>query len=79
VNNTLITYDLRKPGANYTDLIRAIKALGDWWHPLLSTWIVKTHYTPEQVKGLLLPYIDVNDGLLVAQIAGNVAGYNLNK
>ena len=30
----LITYDLKQPGRNYTDLYEAIKSLGDWQHPL---------------------------------------------
>ena len=36
----LITYDLKQPGRNYSDLYETIKSLGDWQHPLESTWFV---------------------------------------
>ncbi len=38
----LITYDLKKPGQNYSELYDAIKDCGDWRHPLESVWVVKT-------------------------------------
>lgn len=43
----LITYDLKQPGRNYTDLYEAIKSLGDWQHPLESTWFV---YVPDNTN-----------------------------
>lgn len=36
-----ITYDLRKPGQDYTPLYEAIKALGtSYKHDMQSTWLV---------------------------------------
>ena len=37
----LITYDLKQPGRNYTPLYETIKSLGEWQHPLESTWFVQ--------------------------------------
>lgn len=30
----LITYDLKEPGQDYSELYEAIKGLGDWQHPI---------------------------------------------
>lgn len=70
---TLITYDLRAPGRNYTNLYEGIKALGGWWHCLDSNWIVKTSLTTVQVRDALAAHIDSNDKLLVVQLNGNGA------
>lgn len=39
----LITYDLKEPGQDYSELYEAIKGLGDWQHPLESMWLVKVN------------------------------------
>lgn len=38
----LISYDLKSPGHNYSELYDAIKRLGEWKHPMESTWVVLT-------------------------------------
>lgn len=68
----LITYDLRRPGQNYNDLYSAIKELGDWQHPLESTWMAKCSsdtYT-EHIYKKLRPLIDDNDFLFIVDITG---------
>jgi hypothetical protein len=69
----LITYDLRKPGQNYTKLFAAIEAMGTWWHCLGSVWLVQTSLTSAQVRDILRPHMDANDSLLVAGLNGNWA------
>ncbi len=32
---------MKRPGQNYAELYEAIKRLGEWQHPLESTWMVK--------------------------------------
>lgn len=61
----LIAYDLNKPGQNYTNLFKAIEALGRNWHYLNSTWIVVSSLTPNQAYDNLTSHIDSNDGMLV--------------
>ncbi len=64
----LITYDLNQRGQNYQNLTEAIKCLGQWWHYLDSTWLVKTHLTTEQVANRLKQQIDDNDNFLVIEV-----------
>ncbi|MEP0872107.1 hypothetical protein NDA01_20020 [Trichocoleus desertorum AS-A10] len=61
----LITYDLKNPGQKYQKLTEAIQALGPNLHCLLSTWLVETNLSPEQVTQNLIHHIDDNDRLLV--------------
>ncbi len=66
----LITYDLKKPGQNYSELYAAIKNEGDWQHPLESTWVVKvgSFATANNIYERLRPKIDQNDFLFVVEI-----------
>jgi len=75
----LITYDLIKPGQNYSELIDAIKDLGTWAHPLKSVWIVITSDSCADVRNKLSVHIDGNDKLLVVPLADGWASRNLSK
>lgn len=68
----LVTYDLKKPGQNYSDLYDAIKNLGEWQHPLESTWAIKTgtSVSADTLYERLRPYIDDNDFLFIVEITG---------
>lgn len=61
----LISYDLRKPGQNYTPLYDAIKAYGDWQHPMESLWAVYTNENANTIYENLRSKIDDNDNLLI--------------
>jgi len=71
----LISYDLRRPGQNYTALYDAIRSYGLWWHHLESTWIIETARSPGDVAAHLRNFIDSNDGLLVVQLVRNSNGW----
>jgi hypothetical protein len=75
----VITYDLRKPGQDYSALFEAIKRLGGWWHCLESIWIVQTGLTTAQVRDALTPRIDANDGLVVLALQGGWASCGLTQ
>lgn len=66
----LITYDLKRPGQNYSDLYDAIKSEGDWQHPLESIWAVKTgtSVSAGTLYERLRPLIDENDSLFIVEI-----------
>lgn len=64
----LISYDLHKPGQEYTNLINAIKEYGTWCHLHDSVWLVSTSKTSEQVFYSLNPHIDSNDSLYVCEV-----------
>jgi hypothetical protein len=69
----LIGYDLNKSGQDYTTLILEIKSLGDWWHCLDSTLIIKSSSTAEIIRDYLKKFIDTNDKLLVVCLTGEGA------
>lgn len=75
MSTLLIGYDLNRSGQNYDELIAAIKSLGNWWHHLESTWLVKTSLGPVQVTDQLKAHIDNNDELLVVDITGDAAAW----
>lgn len=72
----LVSYDLDKPGQDYSDLIAAIRRLGGIQtgsqvsKVLYSEWLVKTDLTSSQIYDALAPYIDSNDMLLVVGLTG---------
>ena len=75
----MIGYDLQVPGQDYSDLHEAIRNLGSWWHCLDSTWIVNSTSDAKQLRDSLLPYVDVNDRLLVAKISVDAAWTGFNQ
>ncbi len=66
----LITYDLKEPGQDYSELYEAIKGLGDWQHPLESVWMVKVNdfIVAQNIYDTLRPQIDENDLLFIVDI-----------
>ncbi len=65
----LISYDLRMPGHDYSALYDEIKALGEWQHPMESTWVVKSDkLTPSAIRERLMEKCDSNDSLFVIDI-----------
>ena len=66
----LITYDLKEPGQDYSELYEAIKGLGDRQHPLESMWMVKVNdfVGAQNVYNSLRPQIDENDLLFIVDI-----------
>jgi len=74
----LISYDLLKPGQEYTDLFDAIKSVGTkWWHCLESVWLVETALASSQLRDTLRSYVDSNDKILVVALEGNWATLGL--
>ena len=73
----LITYDLKQPGRNYSDLYETIKSLGDWQHPLESTWFVhmENHADLNSVVEKLKASADKNDFFYAVEITGNSQGW----
>lgn len=66
----LIGYDL-KEGADYEPLWDAIKSIGDWLHPLDSTWFVYTDdddVTPDTITEDLKPHFEKKQRLFVIQV-----------
>lgn len=71
----LITYDLNKPGKNYSGLHEEIKTAGWWWHHLDSTWIIKTDQGPEYWYNKLSKHLDQTDNILIIEVTKNYYGW----
>lgn len=70
----LIAYDIHPTNGNgYDKLIENVQSLGDWWHHLKSTWIVKCAQSPGEIRDRLKSYIGIDDQLLVIEISGDAA------
>lgn len=75
----LITYDLRVPGQNYSDLIDEIKTVGsDWAKPCESTWFVESNLTAETILDRLTA-IDATDKVVVISVSTPWSTYGLDK
>jgi CRISPR-associated endonuclease Cas2 len=62
----LVSYDLKKPGQNYRELIDALETMGE--RILLSAWIVESRMTAAPLRNWLLQFIDQNDDIIVITI-----------
>jgi hypothetical protein len=72
----LIAYDIHpSEGDGYERVTDAIRSLGEWWHHLESTWLVKTDHTPDQIRDLLKEYVSSDDQLLVIDISQDPAAW----
>jgi hypothetical protein len=69
----ILSYDLRKPGRNYENLIAAIQKYAQWAKPLESVWIIKANQTASEVRDNLSQHLDPNDGLIVVEFGGSWA------
>jgi hypothetical protein len=70
----LIAYDIHSTkGEGYDNLIEKIQSLGDWWHHLESSWIVRCAHSPCEIRDQLKSYIGTDDQLLVLEISGDTA------
>ena len=68
-NIYIITQDLKIPGRDYTSLYDAIKSLGDWQHPLESTWVIATSVDDENsIYEKLKTTMDNSDFLLIFEV-----------
>jgi hypothetical protein len=71
----MVSYDLDKPGQNYTRLIGRLEALGAF-RVLMSQWAFKSFATTAQVRDDLMKCIDSNDRLLVTLVT-DWASFNI--
>lgn len=72
----IVTYDLKKPGKDYDNLIRAIKDFGSYCHCQGSVWFIDYNWTAGQVRDDLKQHMDSNDELFVGRLTGQWASWN---
>jgi hypothetical protein len=61
----IISYDLVKPGQNYEELLKRIKAYDGWARLGGSAYLISTERTPVEVRDHLRQVLDQNDKLFV--------------
>lgn len=75
MNTYLISYDLMRPGQNYTTLHTHIKSYGNWAKPLESFWLIKSSATAVQIKNAIRAHVDANDKVIVINVTGREAAW----
>ena len=72
----LIAYDIHPSTGDACERVAdSIRSLGEWWHHLESTWLVKTDHGPEQIRDLLREYVGSDDQLLIVDISRVAAAW----
>lgn len=71
----LVTYDLKKPGKDYSTLIEKIKKY-TYSKVCESAWIVKTSDSASSIRDNLSSCMDTNDRLFVGELSGTAAWQN---
>lgn len=75
MNTYLISYDLIRPGKDYSNLIAHLKGYGKWARPLESVWVVKSALTAEQIRNAARAHMDANDKMLVIDVTKRAAAW----
>ncbi len=76
MNTLIISYDLKKPGKDYTKVHNYIQSFPEWAKPLESFYIIKTNLTAQTVINQLLQHVDYNDKVIVIDVRNNFATWN---
>lgn len=73
----LVTYDLRNPSRNYGPLY---DRLVDWSaiRLLKSVWLIRADVSTEQIRNDLMTFLDHDDGIAVALMAGQLAWFRVD-
>ncbi len=74
----LVTYDLKKPGQDYSALLDEIKSYS-WARLSESSYAIKTTETPDTVFDKLRPHVDQNDYIYVITLNNPRRGYGPEK
>ncbi|WP_020208906.1 hypothetical protein [Gilvimarinus chinensis] len=70
-----VSYDLNKPGQDYTALYEELKKSPGYWHYLDSTWLISTSETATELFQRIKPHIDNNDTVLVIKVTNEYSGW----
>lgn len=70
-----VSYDLNKPGQDYSGLLNELRASPGYLHFLKSGWLIGTKESPNQVWDRLAKHIDKGDKLLIIQVVNYKWGW----
>ena len=65
-----ISYDLNRPGQQYSDLYDTIKSAPGWAHAMDSLCFIKTNETVDDCSNRIKSVIEKNDDLFLVDITG---------
>lgn len=71
----LVTYDLRRPGKDYSAVHAFLKQF-TYCKDLESVWLLDTQWTAQQIRDGLNQRIDNNDKTFVVRLMQDWAAYN---
>ena len=73
----IITLDLNNKENDYSELVKAIKKLGNCRKALNSCWIVETTVKSNDIARYLSNYIEDDDRLFVGKLSGEATWINV--
>lgn len=74
----IISYDLYRPGNNYSEFTAEIKRLGDdWERPLANLWIVDTYLAACEIRHALGEHLSTGDKLYICEMGDDYAGMDI--
>ena len=75
--NYLVSYDLNKPGKDYSGVHKAIESAsaGVWCKPLESVYVIRSSLTAQAIYNKICPFLDTSDRILVIEVTGNSYWY----
>jgi len=74
----IISYDLYRPGNNYSDLTAEIKRLGaDWEHPLANLWIIETDLSAADIRASIGDHLVTGDKLYICEAGEDIASMDI--
>lgn len=75
MNTYLVSYDLIKPGKDYTTLIAHLKTYSNWAKPLESVWLVKSSLDASGLRDTIQRHTDANDKILIVKVTSETAAW----
>ncbi len=72
----LVSYDLIRPGKDYTHLLEHLRSYSDWAKPLESVWLLKSGLGIAELRNTIQAHMDSNDKILVVDITGKAAAWD---
>ena len=76
MNTVMVGYNLSGTARSYEDFTTALHDLGDWWHHLNNTWLIRTERSPAEIRDALKPLIADTDEILVLDVTGAGAAWS---
>lgn len=74
-----INVTLRRPEAEATAFVEAVKSLGNWSDRLSGTWLVECRMRATDIRERLRPHLLPGERLFVAELQQHWAGLNMGE